>query len=1203
MEPYSFGHWLRLKRKALDLTREGLADRVGYSVETIRKIETEERRPSAQLVDQLAELFEIPENQRRDFLRFARGDWQAAQSGNVESSPWLVTRSREQDDPHKQNLPSGTVTFLFTDIEGSTKLSQQYPDAMPALLARHHEILSGCIKTHGGYAFQLVGDSFAVAFHSAIDALNAALAAQQSLQVEAWSPAPIKVRMGIHTGTVHLNDASAPTVYSGYATIALTQRIMSAGHGGQILLSSVTRELVRDALPADSELQDLGEKRLKDSLHPEHIYQLNIAGLPSSFPPLKALDSFVNNLPAQLTTFIGREEEIAEIKKALESHRLVTLTGPGGIGKTRLSLQVAAHVLETFPDGVWFVELAPLTDPDLIPQTIHTTLGLVEPLGKNILQMLIDYLRQKKTLLILDNCEHLVEACAQLTHTLLGQSSSLKILASSREALGVEGEVAWHVPSLSLPDREKILELDDLTKYESIHLFIDRASLANPHFLLTEDHAPAITQICYRLDGIPLAIELAAARLRGLSVEQIASRLDDRFHLLTSGARTVLPRHQTLHALIDWSHDLLSESERGLLRCLSVFAGGWTLEAAESICAGEGLESDQILDVLLRLVDKSLVVAETQGTEPRYHLLETIRQYAREKLWAAGEGELMRQRHLAYFVDLAERAEPNLRAFDMIIWLDRLEDELENMRLALEYALESDIEAQLRLANALLWFCHIRGHRNEGIAWWERGLSIETAERGDRPLTLRRALLRGKALNAIGLEIMLCFDFARAKTYLEESLALFGELGAAGKQGRAYALTWLAGDDSQSRSIQEQNLTVFREIGDKFSAGDCLMFLHQEARNNNDYERAITLAEEHLALRREIGDHDGAATALFQLGHVAFLQHDFRRAVLLLEEGLSLFRAVGNKWALGVGLSNLGDVFLWQRNYEQATEIYEEALAFARDISDSFLIAFNAYNLGAIAWFQGDYTRADQIMAESLAVFRDYHQDWLTASCIHTLGEIALAQGDEQRAMQWYETELAFGQEKQLEISRMFARNGLGKVAWVQGNHEVATKRFEEALRMSEKAGHKTAMLLALYGLGRVALSQHDYGSACEFLTQASEIRFAETSEIRLPETNELFTWIWLKTYGVATDYPLESFAVLAAAQNQMERAARLFGAVENLDASIYFEMSAKERAEHDHAIATARAALGEEAFAAAWAEGRMMAMEQAIAFALEDQK
>ena len=592
-------------------------------------------------------------------------------------------------------------------------------------------------------------------------------------------------------------------------------------------------------------------------------------------------------------------------------------------------------------------------------------------------------------------------------------------------------------------------------------------------------------------------------------------------------------------------------------------------------------------------MDKSLVVAETQGTEPRYHMLETIRQYAREKLWAAEEGERLRQRHLAYFVDLAERAEPNLRAFDMVMWLDRLEDELDNIRVALDWALESDIEAQLRLANALLYFWQIRGHRNEGIDWWERGLSIEKAERGDQPLTFGRALLRGKTLNAIGLEINISYDFDRAKTYFEESVALFEELGWAGKQGRAYALTWWANFNSQSKNIQEQNLTFFREIGDKFGAAECLFFLNQVARNNNEYEQALRLAEEHLALRREMGDLDGTAGALIQLGHSAFLQQDYRRAILLFEESLSIFHAVGSKMGLGLGLSHLGDVFLWQRNYEQATKIYEEALAFARDINDSFMIAFYSYNVGILAWFQGDYARANHMITESLAVLRDHGDNGVTASCMHTLGDMALAEGDDQRANQWYKTELAFGQKKQVEISLMFARNGLGKVAWVQGNNEVATKSFEEALRMSETAGSKTAMLLALYGLGRVALSQRDYHSAGEFFTQASEVR--------LPEATGLFGWYSLKPYGVVTAYPLEAFAVLAASQDQMELAARLLGAVESLYASIHFEMSAKERAEHDQAIASARAALGEEAFTAAWAEGRMMTMKQAMAYALEE--
>src|SRR5688572_6500018 len=350
------------------------------------------------------------------------------------------------------SLPTGTVTFLFTDIEGSTKLAQQYPDAMPGLLARHHKILNQSIQTHNGFVFQIIGDAFCAAFHSASDALNAALESQQALHNETWSPAPIKVRMGIHTGAAQLINDTFQTGYSGYATLALTQRIMSAGHGGQILLSGATRELVRDTLPPDSDLLDVGEKRLKDLLRPERLYQLNASGLPTTFPPLKTLDSFPNNLPIQLTTFIGRENEIAEIKQELEDHRLITLTGSGGTGKTRLSLQVAAELFDHFDHGVWFVELAPLANPELIPQTILSGIGITEQPGKTPLEILKEYLHEKKVLILLDNCEHLIEASANVANALLNTAPDLKVLASSREALGVKGELSYSVPSLSLPD-------------------------------------------------------------------------------------------------------------------------------------------------------------------------------------------------------------------------------------------------------------------------------------------------------------------------------------------------------------------------------------------------------------------------------------------------------------------------------------------------------------------------------------------------------------------------------------------------------------------------------------------------------------------------------------------------------------------------------------------------------------------------------
>jgi len=413
------------------------------------------------------------------------------------------------------------------------------------------------MDTYHGYVFQIIGDAFCVAFHSASDALNAALHAQRLLQSESWSTAPVHVRMGIHTGPAQLNDNSDQIIYLGYTTLVSTQRIVSAGHGRQVLISGATHALLRGVLPADTELLDLGERRLKDLLRPEHLYQLQAPGLSSTFPPLKTLEAYRNNLPVQLTSFIGRENEITEIKQELKVHHLITLIGPGGTGKTRLSLQVAADLLDQFPHGVWFIELAPLTDPDLIPQTILSAIGISEQSG-NPLALLREYLREKKSLIVLDNCEHLLEASANVANALLIAAPNLKVLASSREALGVKGELSYPVPSLSLPDIKHLPVLEQFSQYEAVRLFIERALLVAPHFSVDNHNAPFIAQICYRLDGIPLAIELAAARVKILSVDQISARLDDRFRLLTGGARTLLPRQQTLRALIDWSYDLLS---------------------------------------------------------------------------------------------------------------------------------------------------------------------------------------------------------------------------------------------------------------------------------------------------------------------------------------------------------------------------------------------------------------------------------------------------------------------------------------------------------------------------------------------------------------------------------------------------------------------------------------------------------------------
>ena len=596
----------------------------------------------------------------------------------------------------KPDPPTGTVTFFFTDIEGSTKLSQEYSDELPALLARHKQILKQAIEANHGFLFQVVGDAFSVAFDRALDALKAASQAQRALYQEAWMPVSIKVRMGIHTGTANLaEDASIEGPYTGYTTLATTQRITSAAYGGQILLSQVTRDLLWQQLPSDITLLDLGEHRLKDLLHPLHIYQVVAPDLPTNFPPLKTLGSFPHNLPLQLTSFVGREREASELKQLLSNTRLLTLIGPGGTGKTRLALKTAEDLLPSFADGIWLVELAPLADPNLILQTIAGIFGLRELPNMPLKDIVTDYLRAKEILLILDNCEHLIEACAQLSENLLRNCPRLKILASSREALGIAGETVYRVPSLSLPDPTQVRR-EALLESESVRLFLERATAAQSKFRLTDQNASSVAQICYRLDGIPLALELAAARVTVFSPEEIATRLGDRFKLLTGGSRTALPRQQTLRALIDWSYGLLSEEEQRLFRQLSVFAGSWTFEAAEAICttplaqAGRGVPERQgegldVLTLLTQLVNKSLVMADAdmvQGST-HYHLLETIRQYARDKLLEAGESEQVRTRHLDFFLELAEKAENYMNGPQELEWQELLDRNYDNLRTAL----------------------------------------------------------------------------------------------------------------------------------------------------------------------------------------------------------------------------------------------------------------------------------------------------------------------------------------------------------------------------------------------------------------------------------------------------------------------------------------------------------------------------------------
>ena len=892
------------------------------------------------------------------------------------------------------NLPSGTVTFLFTDIEGSTKLAQQYPDATQVLLARHHEILHQSIQSQNGYVFQIVGDSFAVAFHSASDALNAALKAQRMLQNESWTPAPIKVRMGIHTGTSQLNDTSAPTIYSGYATIASTQRIMSAGHGGQILLSGATRELIRDALPINTELVDLGEKRLKDLMRAEHLYQLNSAELPTTFPPLKTLDAYSNNLPVQLTSFIGRENEIVDVKKELEQHRLVTLTGSGGTGKTRLSLQVAADLLDHFDHGVWFVELAPLADPDLIPQTILSTIGISEQPNKTPLEILKEYLREKKSLIVLDNCEHLIEASANVTNILLSAAPELKIMASSREALGVKGEASYPVPSLSLPDIKHLPVIEQLSQYEAVRLFIDRVLLIAPHFGVDKDNAPHIAQICYRLDGIPLAIELAAARIKMMSVDQISKRLDDRFRLLTGGARTALPRQQTLRALIDWSYDLLSENERLLLQRLSVFAGGWTLEAAEEVCAGEDdISTYDILELLTQLVNKSLVVVIAEGSqsgETRYRLLETIRQYAREKLLEAGGSEMVRDKHLAYFVKLVQQAEPELYRSNQAYWFNKLDDELDNIRMSLEWALATNTKSGLQIVSIPWRFWNKRIYSWE-IGDWLRHL-LENYEAED---TLRARALAVYSLSNLwlGSNPSITINFA------EQSLQLARRLSD--KQTEALCLAFLGvfnlliGRASEGITFLEESLTLYRDLGDKIGQADTMGWLGID---HSDFERATAYAKESLKLHRELGNLSEIATVLVQQARSAIWRGDFSSIIPWLEESLTISRQIGNQGTESEALMALGELSYWQGDYGSAIVHFKETIPLSEKAGNYFQSLWAHVRIPYVLLRQGDFHQAYALFADSI---HNTHKAGLTIALVFAVEGIAslsMAQNHPERA-------------------------------------------------------------------------------------------------------------------------------------------------------------------------------------------------------------
>lgn len=760
-----------------------------------------------------------------------------------------------------------------------------------------------------------------------------------------------------------------------------------------------------------------------------------------------------HNLPIQPTSFVGREKQILELKGMLELTHLLTLTGSGGCGKTRLSLQLAEAVLERFTDGVWLVELASLADPSLVPQAIADVLDIREAPGEPVTTTLATALKDKSLLLVLDNCEHVLEVTARLADTILHSCPNVRLLVSSREALGIAGEGAYRVPSLSLPDRKQPQGSVSVSGYESVRLFVARAIAVKSDFVVTDSNAPLLASICYRLDGIPLAIELAAARTRSLSVEEINSKLDNRFHLLTGGGRTALPRHKTLLSMIQWSYDLLNSREKSLLCRLSVFAGGWTLEAVEAVGIGGDVEDWEVLDLLTSLVDKSLVVPEVGEERSRYRLLETIRQYARDRLVDSGAGETVRELHQAFYLAIAEEAEPKLTGPKQTVWLDRLEQEHDNLRAALTWG---NREIALRIAGALWRFWDIRGYFSEGLKWLTDVLENTDAT--------ARTLARAKALFGAGVLNSSRGDFTAAQTLCKECLEIYQELGDL--MGVAASLNILGtiasdqGDYAAARRLHEDSLAKQRELGNQQGIAASLNNLGNIARHQGDYTSARKLQEQCLAIQRELGNRQGIAYALHGLGNVAYFQDEYALARTLFEESLAIRRELGDKQGIATSLNNLAMMSHNQDGAAVARKLYEESLAVLRELGDKKGIAYLLINLGQVAHLRGELVSTRMFYEESLTILREMGNKPGIAYALEAFAGLAVAQRQPERATRLWSAAEALREEvgstqplssrtqydRQVSDFRASLSEESFDAAWAEGRAVTMDKAIEYAL-------------------------------------------------------------------------------------------------------------------------------------------------------------
>jgi predicted ATPase/class 3 adenylate cyclase/DNA-binding CsgD family transcriptional regulator len=960
-------------------------------------------------------------------------------------------------------LPTGTVTLLLADVEGSTRLWETQPTEMSGAIARLDSALAELIAIHGGVrpVEQGEGDSFVLAFTRASDAVACALALQHA------PLAPIRLRIGINTGEVQLRDEGN---YIG-PTINRTARLRDLGHGGQTLLSGATESMVLDHLPDDAWLNDLGSHPLRDLPRPERVVQLCHPDIRNDFPPLRVAEpAAVQRFPVLLTSFIGRAAQLDEVRRFLADNRLVTLTGAGGSGKTRLAIEVAGLIADSFTGGGWYVDLAPITDSELVSTAVAAALGLPDQPGRSTSETIVRFVSDRQMLLVLDNCEHLLDATAALITSVVDHSPGVTVLTTSREPIGLPGEVTWRVPSMSVAD-------------EAIELFVDRARRARPDFRLTENDTDTASEICRRLDGMPLAIELAAARVRALSLEEILGSLHDRFRLLTGGSRTAVRRQQTLRASVDWSHALLTVPERILFRRLSAFSGGFDLDAVQQIAGDDEVERYQVLDLLTLLVDKSLVTAEDSRGRTRYRLLETVRQYAAEKLGESGEADAVRERHRDYFVSYAlVRGDPGPSDFDMRVdWADI---EVDNLRAAFSWCRErGDTEQALWLASSLLALWLTRGRLREGAGWFEEALADDDASPAKvRPAVRARALVAQATVNtSIGIE------------------------------------------DTMGRA--QEAVAIARELDDSLLLASAL------AARGSIALPTPELAREYLAEAGDLARANGYVAVLMQVlslqAYVAILAGQPRAALEVGTEGLNVAAAHNNRLATRMCRTWIGWAHMLQGNLREAVSRFRELIAEAESDGDLLVAGNSLFSLSSALINQGEAreARASAEAAVDIAVglggvYENLAYLALAASALwdgdvrtaadasaaarkqsfirwpmlelEIATQVALARGDLDAARDWAERSVKAA--RGWGVSR--GLTSLAEIEMLQGQPERAERDVREALSVAVETGGFLGVPRALECLARVATGNGNHRGAARIFGAASAIRL-RTGEAR----------------------------------------------------------------------------------------------------------